>query len=390
MNIRGNQLAAQVRRRSAQALLIVGCWSAIALLWALHVYLYQLSMGAHESFLSVLGNSIADHWIWAALTPLVLLLARTFPFHRNNLATRIPIHVALCVLMSWTHVTAAHLLRIPPHASDTMFGDITVRFANTFYSDLWMYFPLVLVWNLIEYKRRYRERDREAAQLAGQLTQTQLQMLRNQLQPHFLFNTLNAVASLMHEDVDAADDMVVDLSCMLRYCLQEANEQEISLKHEMELLECYLRIQKHRFRHRLQTSIQAPTQLWQAKVPSLLLQPLVENAIEHGIAPLEREGRVAISVVEHSGSLLIRIEDNGIGFDSAGGERIGMGNSRARLHALYGDAQSLVVHSSPGMGTSISITLPLKLGGAYDAQNADRGRRTARTHPAALAAEQRS
>ncbi|MBV9670602.1 MAG: histidine kinase [Acidobacteriales bacterium] len=367
------------RRRITLLAIIFASWTLLATLWATHVYMYAHSIGRMVSFRSLLHDALLDYWIWACLTPFVLFLAKTFAFRRSDLISRIVLHLAFCVAFCWIHVTAAHFLHLSPHGKDGLIDDLTTRFASNFYSDLWMYWPLVLIWNLIDFQRRYGERDRHAAMLETQLSEQRLQALRNQLQPHFLFNTLNSVASLMHSDVAAADDMVVDLSTLLRYSLREGNAQEIPLRDELELLDCYLRIQRHRFRDRLKTSVTVPTDLLDAAVPSLLLQPLAENAIEHGLKDMEDMGTLSIEVFLIDDTLNLRIEDNGVGFHygSQSSERIGIGNARARLRGLYGDRQSFTTANRPEGGAVVLIRLPYRQL-PTQAPGPDSGRRTAR------------
>lgn len=380
-------LSPALRKRLLLLALIYGAWTVIAVLWATHVYIYSHSIGRMFAFRDVLFEALLDHWTWATFTPFVLYAAKRFPFTQKKLVSSIAIHLAFCTLLCWLHVTIAHFEGLYPHSKDKLWDDLTTRFASNFYSDLWMYWPLVLIWSVIDYQRRYRERDREAAKLETQLTEQRLQSLRNQLQPHFLFNTLNSIASLVHEDVEAADDMIVDLSCMLRYSLQEANAQEISLRHELELLDCYLRIQRHRFGDRLQASVRVPAELLSAAVPSLLLQPLAENAIEHGLKDVAHEGVLDIEAFAQDGTLNIRIEDNGAGIPhgNENRERIGIGNARARLRGLYGDEQSFTVANRPQGGAVVLIRIPHR---EYRAQtpSADRGRRAARAYSADVSA----
>jgi LytS/YehU family sensor histidine kinase len=165
-----------------------------------------------------------------------------------------------------------------------------LRFIASLYDSLWMYWPAVVIWSLIDYYQRYREREMRAALLKEQLRGAELQVLRSQLHPHFLFNTLNSVASLMHEDVQAADDMLGDLSSLLRVYLTSNDEQEVRLRQEIQLLDTYIRIQTRRFEGRLSSQLDVPAELLDAAIPSLLLQPLVENSILHGIAQRPSQG----------------------------------------------------------------------------------------------------
>jgi two-component system LytT family sensor kinase len=274
------------------------------------------------------------------------------------------------------HEAIAQLIGLP---GPTM---LRLRVIGSLYNDLWMYWPAVVIWSLVEYYQRFRERDTRAAQLNAQLTRAELQALRNQLHPHFLFNTLNSIAALMHEDVQAADDMLADLSHVLRVYLSANDAQEITLGQESELLRTYVGIQKRRFEDRLSAVFDIPSALLQAAVPTLLLQPLVENAILHGIAPRPRAGEIRISAKEAGSKLVLEISDDGDGLPPGYREGIGLSNTRSRLRQLYADRQSFEMNNMPS-GVTVRVTLPLRfiaetMGNNLDEDsNLDRGRRSA-------------
>jgi len=188
--------------------------------------------------------------------------------------------------------------------------------------------------------RRYSEATRESAQLQVRLDDAQLHALKLQLQPHFLFNTLNTITALVHTDPQAAERMVSGLSALLRFSLGSAGEQEVPLERELEVLRHYLDIQQVRFHDRLSISFEVDDEAGRAYVPNLLLQPLVENAIKHGIGPRAAAGHIAIRAHRHDGVLALEVSDDGVGepLDVLRREGVGLGNSRARLKSLYGDA----------------------------------------------------
>jgi sensor histidine kinase YesM len=197
--------------------------------------------------------------------------------------------------------------------------------------------------------RRYSQATRESAQLQARLDLSQLQALKLQLQPHFLFNTLNTITALMHTDPQAAERMVSGLSELLRFSLGSAGEQEVPLERELEVLRHYLDIQQVRFHDRLRVSFQVDSEVERAYVPNLLLQPLVENAIKHGVGPRAAAGRIAISARRRNGVLELEVRDDGVG-EPPGAERregVGLGNSRARLRSLYGDEHRFEVGPPP-------------------------------------------
>jgi len=275
-------------------------------------------------------------------------------------------------------------LHLPTWVPPTYQGSfLKLRIAASLNEDLWMYWPIVVTWSLFEYYQRYRERDLRAAQLSEKLARAELHALRNQLHPHFLFNTLNSIAAFIHENVEAADDMLADLADLLRAYLVGSDEQEITLGREVELLSTYVRIQQRRFEDRLLWSAETLNELQEALVPSLLLQPIVENSILHGIAPRSGPGRVSLLASKEGGNLRLEVRDDGIGLDGNSQEGVGLSNTRARLKQLYGNNHSIRVSGAPGQGVSVQIVLPLRFGDAgsrgerNEYSDAHRGRRAA-------------
>jgi len=205
----------------------------------------------------------------------------------------------------------------------------------------------------------YRERQRTAAALQTELVTARLETLKMQLQPHFLFNTLNTINALIHEDREAADHMVTRLADLLRLTLYETRQQ-IPLARELEFVAAYVEIQRIRFHNRLETSVEVRGPILSAQVPSLLLQPLVENAIRHGIAPRKRPGRVMVRAWREGERLVLEVEDDGVGLkeEPANGQGIGLRNTKARLQQLYPDSHELVIRCAESGGALVRVTLP--------------------------------
>ncbi len=363
--------------------IIVGVWTALSLLLEAQMYFLGRAMRKPSGFWASAKFIFPDNWIWAALTPVVFWLAERFPFSRKRAVRTILIHSGLVLAVCGVHVAIAALLRIPmwiEHTKDTL----VVRFLSTFYSDAWMYGTLVGLWNLIHFQRKYREREVRAAQLESQLTKAQLEVLKMQFQPHFLFNTLNSVSALMQDDIEGAEDMLADLSYMLRTSLRSTAGQEITLERELDLLRAYLRIQKRRFEDRLRVTISPAPETIHAKVPTFILQPLVENAIRHGIQPLSRAGNIVVSSTRVMDELILQVTDNGGGLQENYNEGIGLRNTRERLKQLYGETQAVRLSSALDKGTTVTITLPFReaekeiLQADDEDQDAYRGRRAAR------------
>ena len=213
-----------------------------------------------------------------------------------------------------------------------------------------------------DYYAKFRERGLKTSQLEAKLAKTQLQVLKMQIHPHFLFNTLNAISTLIRKDPDASDRMLTHLSDLLRITLDNAGEQEVPLEKELELLEPYLEIEKTRFSDRLVIAIDIEPEVKSAKVPNLLLQPLVENAIKHGVGPRSSGGRIEISAKKENGRLLIEIRDDGLGIPGDSQKKlkegIGISNTRARLKQLYGDNFKFSIHNRRDSGVLVEISIP--------------------------------
>jgi signal transduction histidine kinase len=389
------QLGAALKRVGIKSGIVLGAWTLLAFVLALHEYAVLAARGTPTSFFRLLRWAAVDYWIWAALTPCVFWTASKIRFTRKRLAAILAVHCLASVAFSVLHVGVAMLVGVPRGAAATgvSLAALKARLLLEFFSDLWMYWPLVGLWNLIDYRKRYRERMMHALQLESKLAKAQLEALRSQMQPHFLFNTLNSISALMQEDVKAAEDMLADLSYMLRVSLRGGGMQEVTLANELELLEAYVRIQKRRFEDHLHIEIEIPAETLDTLVPSLVLQPLVENAVRHGIAPLSRGGTIRVASERFQDMLVITVSDNGCGLPPDYREGIGLGNTRERLKHLYGSSEAkLDVRNNPDHGVSVAMTLPFRYA-EYPAQeqehedlNDHSGRRTTGTPANSLAA----
>ncbi len=336
-------------------------WTVLAILLAGTNALYRINVGEPAKFWPSLRMGLLNYWIWATLTPVIFYLAKKFRFTRDSWGRTAAIHFGFYLLLTATHELIAAIIGIPAGAPASYQSSIfQFRFVSSLYEDLWMYWPVVVVWSLFEYYERFRERDMRAAQLKEQLAQAELQALRSQLQPHFLFNTLNSIASLMHEDVDAADDMLADLSLLLRVYLNCSDEPVVPLRREITLLETYMRIQKRRFDDRLSWLRDVPRELLDAAIPALLLQPLVENSILHGIAPRSAPGHMRLSARRNGSMLDLEVADDGLGLAKDYAESVGLSNTRSRLRQLYENSHSFEIIGGVNGGVVVKITLPLR------------------------------
>ncbi|MBI3586867.1 MAG: histidine kinase, partial [Ignavibacteriales bacterium] len=242
------------------------------------------------------------------------------------------------------------------------FKAIQFSFAFNFQFNLLTYWVILGIGYSREYYKKFRDRELRATQLEAQLSQAQLQALKMQLHPHFFFNTLNTISSLMHKNVHDADRVLARLGDLLRYSLRNVGIQEVTLKEELEFLQRYLEIEQIRFGERLKIQIMIDQSLSEAKVPNLILQPLVENAIRYAVGPRTSGGKIEISAVHVNGNLQLSVMDDGPGlpkdYHAISSEGVGLRNTRERLEQLYGDRHEFKLTSNPQCGLNVNITIP--------------------------------
>lgn len=347
-----------------KGLLVFGAWTLIALAFASQFNFTQARRGYIVTWGFALTTALADWYLFALLSIPTLWLARRFHFDAPRWRRSLVVHAvsgaAFAVL--WVVLRVGVELvrsreRLPVFYFSEMFHWTLVR---SFYFNVLVYWIIVGASHGVEYYRRYRERELRAIELEKLLAQSRLQALRSQLNPHFLFNTLNSVSSLMHKDVEAADRMIVRLSELLRLALGNVETQEVPLRDELEFLRRYLEIEQIRFGARLRVTFDVPADTLEVPVPNLLLQPLVENAIKHGIAPRKQPGHIEIAAWREAGGLGLRVRDNGSGNGpSAGGAGVGLANTRARLEHLYGADHRFECGTGAEGGFEVRIRLPL-------------------------------
>jgi len=228
------------------------------------------------------------------------------------------------------------------------------------YLDLFRYGAVVAIEHVIRYAREAREREVAASQLRAELAETRLEVLKRQLHPHFLFNTLNSISMLMFENVQLANRMLLRLSELLRAGLTENSPHEVSLEHELAFLERYLDIERMRFGDRLTIDMNVDPATLGARVPNLILQPIVENAIRYGVAAVDRPAKVAIHAEKQGSELRLHVRDDGPGLPRNARRGVGLSNTEARLRQLYGADQKLELTSPNDGGVLVSIAIPFR------------------------------
>ena len=365
-------------RGSARELGVVAAvWAIIGIAFATHNYFTYVADGSPVRLSSVIWWSVAEWAPWVVLTPGILLVVRAFRPRRGALV-RSALVLALVgfafaaaqVVLEYAFDRVAVITSGDPSISVRVWLsrgttgaplDLAYLVPRKIGFSYMTYWAVVVAAIAVEYYRLFVERDVRAARLESALVSAQLEALQAQVQPHFLFNTLNAIASLIPEDPVAAEETVESLSELLRASLREGGQREIPLSREIELLELYLGIQSTRFQRKLQVVRDYDAALGGVLVPPMVLQPLVENAIRHGIARQGKGGTVVIVTRAADGGIELEVRDDGPGFPKAtpdvGG--IGLTNIRLRLERLYGSQASLAVGNNPEGGAFSRIRLPL-------------------------------
>jgi two-component sensor histidine kinase len=370
--------------------IVAGLWTLLALCGGATDYLLLRAAGSAPSWWSVVRRPLTEQWIWAALTPFVLVVAQRFPLSWQGRPWRsFGVHAGCFLLLSLLHCVIAQALGSPLASTFPGYQGslLELRFLEELYSDIWMYWPLVCIQALIDSHARVREREKRANELEALLASSRLALLRAQIQPHFLFNTLHAISALLRIDARLAEDMVADLAEILRASFSDLNSQDTSLKRELDLVRCYLRIQSKRLGDRLCVCYHIAPDTLDASVPVLVLQSFVENAVVHGITPAMRPGKIEIRSVRSEDRLILQVIDDGVGLGGAPQTGVGISSARRRLQHLYGKEQSIDLKSRPGRGTSVEVSIPFRIfcgttvGGFAGDQDpdADRGRRDTRT-----------
>ncbi len=350
-------------------LLLFFYWTLFGIFFAAQSCLSQAYIGKPVNWQTTLASWLTCSYIWGIFSIPIIGWAKRFSFEQGQWRKSLLIHLTTSILVTLVQLCSYILVYglITSSLHDAV--SATYWFKNLviaeFHAGFLTYWSIVGISQTIDYYRNLQEKELKASQLQTQLTQAHLDALKMQLQPHFLFNTLNTISVLMQEDVKAANDVLVCLSNLLRISLKNVGLHEVPLKQELEFLESYLQIEQTRFQDRLSVRMCIEPQTLAAQVPNLILQPLVENAIRHGIAPHTAAGEIEIRAEKHDSMVRLQITDNGSGMAMDKEQHtsfgIGLTNTQTRLTKLYGDAHSFHLDNIVGGGLSVTITLPLRL-----------------------------
>ncbi len=361
------------QRRWARLAIIWGIWTFIGLVFTLQGYFTSYRSERPTPFVESLYMQMIWAYVFALATPLVLWAVTRLPLERENWVRsallHIPTSIVLSVLLTALGRVLIWLRWGWPQGRPLTFESITRFVVLNFTEAIGIYLLIALTGYAFSYYRRFREGQVRTLQLEAQLSQAQLQALKMQLHPHFLFNTLHSISALLNKDAEAARKMITRLGDFLRLTLENSGSQEVTLRQEMEFLSCYLEIERIRFQDRLVTHMDVAQQTLDAKVPNLILQPIVENAIRHGIAPRSTQGLIEIEAKQRNGTLRIQIRDNGPGLsahrtsENVFKKGLGLANTETRLEQLYGPAHSFNLSNNPDGGLIVTLEIPFRRNG---------------------------
>lgn len=347
-------------------LLVFGWFTAVGFLLFTYRYLEDLAIARTGTFWARLIEQFTGAYAAAVLFPLVVIFARRYRLAGPSWWRRLPLHVGALAIFSVAHTTlmaiSRHLIFPLTGLGPYDYGIMSIRYPMELANDVITYWVFIGAIYTFDYYRESHDREMRTLQLESRLAQSQLQTLRLQLQPHFLFNALNTISAILYENVELADQMITRLSDLLRRTLRDSPSQEVTLSEELEFLDLYLEIMRARFEERLIVNLEVESATQAALVPQLILQPLVENSIKHAMNPQTGAVAVIISVKHKSGWLIMEVGDNGPGLvrDQASVLRdgIGLSNTAARLHQLYGARHKFTLGNAAGGGLLVKIEMP--------------------------------
>lgn len=331
-------------------------------------YLDDLSRQREGTFGTRLLEETTGVYSVFLLLPFVFLFARYYLFERRGWWRRIAWHISGAIVFSFLHTTImalsrnvlAPLLGFGPYD----YGIMSYRYFMEFSNDFIGYTVIVLAYYAFERYRQAQAEKLAAAELQTKLAQAQLENLRLQLQPHFLFNTLNTISAVMYEDVRAADAMITQLSELLRLTLRALRADEIPLSEELEITRLYMELMQRRFENKLSVTYSIDPALNDSLVPQLILQPLLENSLRHGMKSGAGVMELSVSAHRENGSLILQVSDTGAGLGEmdpsrAFGRGVGLSNIRDRLAQLYGEGQHFSIANRPTGGAEVTLRVPL-------------------------------
>ena len=366
------------QRRWVRLAAIWGIWTFIGIVFTLQGYFTSFRSERPMPFMESFYLQMTWSYVWALGTSLVLWAAARLPIERSNWIRSALLHIPISIVLSVVLTALARVIIwvvLGYRMGRQLTFQSTVNFViGNFTEGIGIYLLIALMSYAYSYYQRYREGQVRTLQLEAQLSHAQLQALKMQLHPHFLFNTLHSISALLSKDVEAARKMITRLGDFLRLTLENSGSQEVTLQQEMEFLSCYLEIERIRFQNRLVTRIDLGDQTLDARVPNLILQPIVENAIRHGIAPRSTPGSIDISAKQLDGRLRLQVRDNGPGLPEHRTSQnqfkkgLGLANTETRLKRLYGVDHLFDLSNDPAGGLIVTLEIPFHTDGAAPSQ----------------------
>jgi hypothetical protein len=339
--------------------------TAVGLFFALQLYLMGLVFGRPMRWGPAVRSSLVSWYVWGGLALVVVRLSRRFPVHAGAVWRRVALHTACAAIVALTNVALwtcfYWLLETDSRSTAEWWSLFKFRFVVNFHWDVLVYAAIVGMVHAFDYYRELRHRELQASELKTQLERARLEALRMQLNPHFLFNCLNALSELVHENPAVADRMIVQLGGLLRTVLDEAARYEVTVREELDFVRRYLDIEQMRLGSRLTVRFHIDPEVLDLRLPSLILQPLVENALRHGIGSSEHGGIVEISALGRGELLEVQVRDSGGGKASAPvtpRRGVGLSNVSARLAQYSGSEFRLETGEQPEGGFLARIVLP--------------------------------
>jgi two-component system LytT family sensor kinase len=358
-----DRLVGLFNRPVSRLLILAGLWTFLGLIFSSARYVDDLSLGRDTSIPDALAFGLVNWYSFALLALPVLRIARRFPIDKRTFWSRIPLYAVGSLLFSSLHTVLTHVLWFERAGFPFLFKEaFKYHLVSHYHFNVLIFVAIIGFDRVARDYRIARERMLERARLETLLAESRLETLRAQLQPHFLFNSLNAVSSLIYESRHKAHDLLTAIADLLRLTLEGSRRQEVTLEQETHFIRRYAAVQRTRFANRLKVAVEVEEEARDALVPSLILQPLVENAIVHGIAPFDKEGWVRVTGSLNDGVLRLRVADSGPGIPSEEGPSFGVGLStcRERLRLLYGEEHRMELTNASQGGLVVEIEIPYR------------------------------
>jgi two-component system, LytTR family, sensor kinase len=344
--------------------LIFAFWTVLATLESVNRMLDPRGFGFRlMSPAGPIALAFIESWLWAACTPFIFRLASRFTLGRAPLLIAIGVVIAIGVYLAVTFVRV-EMFPVPAGRRTPVFAPLRDLARFRFLNQFLVFIAILAAGYAREFFLRDRARAREAMALSAQLAEARLDALRMQIHPHFLFNTLHAISALVERDPAGVRRMIARLSELLRHTIDRRGSDEVPLREELDVLGRYIEIMKIRYQGRLEVELKVDDETLDARVPNLVLQPIVENALEHGAGRVSSGGRVEIAATRRGGVLVLTVCDNGPGLAGQESAGVGLANTRARLGQLYGEAASLTLAAGDEAGVVVTIELPFRNGAA--------------------------